>query len=192
VQKLILASTSTYRKNLMQRLQLPFVAVAPEVDERAFPTEGLAPSQIATALAKAKADAVFHRNKDAVVIGSDQLVSLDGEIFGKPGNQAAAVDQLRRLSGRRHELVTAVYIVSAKDSMAYLDTSELEMRELNQEEILRYIRRDNPVDCAGAYKIEKLGPTLLKNIRNSDPTAIEGLPLIAVADMLRKFGYALP
>lgn len=190
--KLILASTSPYRKNLLVRLGVPFVAIAPEVDERAYPTDGLTPEQIAVALAKAKAEAVHARNRESVVIGSDQLVSQGGEIFGKPGNQAAAVEQLKRLSGHLHELITAVHVIAGKETLSHVDITRITMRELSQDEILRYVRKDNPVDCAGSYKIEKLGCALLKEIQNSDPTAIEGLPLTAVAEMLRRVGYTLP
>ena len=176
----------------MQRLTLPFKVIAPGVDETSLQSSGLAPESVALQLAEAKARHVLGRNRDSIILGSDQLVNLDGEILGKPGNQARAVEQLQRLSGKTHQLITAIVVLSSEKMLSHVDTTLITMRELTNQEILKYVRQDNPVDCAGSYKIEQLGTTLLRSIETRDPDAIEGLPLIALSDLLRQFGFALP
>jgi septum formation protein len=192
VKTLILASSSVYRQKLMQRFMLPFKVISPGIDETALQESGLAPESVALQLAEAKAKQVLGRNRESIVLGSDQLVNLDGEILGKPGNQARAVEQLQKLSGKTHQLITAIVLVSAQKQLTHIDTTLITMRELNPQEILKYVRQDNPVDCAGSYKIEQLGTTLLTSIETKDPAAIEGLPLIALGELLRQFGFALP
>lgn len=176
----------------MQRFMLPFKVISPGIDETALQESGLAPESVALQLAEAKAKQVLSRNRESIVLGSDQLVNLEGEILGKPGNQARAVEQLQKLSGKTHQLITAIVLVSAEKQLTHIDTTLITMRELNSQEILKYVRQDNPVDCAGSYKIEQLGTTLLTSIETKDPAAIEGLPLIALGELLRQFGFSLP
>lgn len=184
--RLILASTSVYRKRLLDRLGIPFTSEAPGVDEGEsgdLPGEILAPR-----LAEAKAEAVLGKFPDACVLGSDQIACLDGECFGKPGSEKAAVEQLERLCGKTHFLYTAVSLRTAKESFSHLDVTRLTMGKFDRKTLEAYVRRDNPVDCAGSYKIESAGISLFETVETKDPTAIEGLPLTVVSRWLRTLG----
>jgi septum formation protein len=193
--RLVLASTSRYRSELLQRLRLPFTVRAPEVDETAL--DGEAPRALALRLALAKADAVADLDRDAVVIGSDQVADLDGLAIGKPGDHARATAQLRSMRGRTVLFHTAVAAV-CRDSgfrAAGLVTVTVRFRELGDAEIEHYLRAEQPYDCAGSAKAETLGIALLDAIESDDPTALIGLPLIRTCDLLRRAGIdplALP
>jgi septum formation protein len=186
--RLLLASTSRYRRELLQRLRLPFDVVAPEVDES--PQPGEAPAPLAARLALAKAWAVAAAHPDAVVIGSDQVCELDGRAFGKPLVHERAVEQLRLLSGRTAVFHTALAVVHAAPGFVRCDAAPVRVRfrELEAEEIERYLRIEQPYDCAGAAKCETLGIALLDAIESDDPTALVGLPLIRTARLLRAAG----
>jgi len=185
---LILGSTSRYRRELLQRLRLPFEEVAPQVDET--PLVGEAPAALALRLALAKARAVAAQRPEAVVIGSDQVADLDGEPIGKPGNHERATAQLRRLSGRRVVFQTAVAVVRADTGFAQtlLAPVTVLFRSLADAEIERYLRLEEPYDCAGSAKCETLGIALLDAIDSDDPTALVGLPLIRTSRLLREAG----
>lgn len=185
---LILASTSPYRRELLRRLRLPFEAVSPQVDEAALTHER--PRDLALRLALAKAGAVAARHPAAVVVGSDQVAELDGEAIGKPGNHERAVRQLRRMSGRRVAFHTAVAVVrhDAGFEQARLATVQVAFRVLADDEIERYLRAEQPYDCAGSAKSETLGIALLEAIDSDDPTALVGLPLIRTCELLRLAG----
>ncbi len=185
---LVLGSTSRYRRELLQRLRLPFEAVAPAVDETPHPGE--TPAALALRLALAKAQAVAALRPQAVVIGSDQVADLDGEPIGKPGSHERAVAQLRRLSGRRAVFQTAVAVVRADTGFAktLLAPVTVHFRMLADDEIERYLRLEQPYDCAGSAKCETLGIALLEAIESDDPTALVGLPLIRLAALLREAG----
>ena len=185
---LILGSTSRYRRELLERLRLPFEAIAPQVDETPLPGE--APSAMALRLALAKAQAVSALHPQAVVIGSDQVADLDGQAIGKPGTHERAVDQLRRLSGRRAVFQTAVAVVRADTAFAevMLAPVTVRFRQLSDAEIEHYLRLEQPYDCAGSAKSETLGIALLDAIESDDPTALVGLPLIRTCQMLRRAG----
>jgi len=185
---LILGSTSRYRRELLQRLRLPFEVVAPQVDET--PLVGEAPAALALRLALAKARAVAAQRPEAVVIGSDQVADLDGEPIGKPGNHERATAQLRRLSGRRVVFQTAVAVVRADTGFAQtlLAPVTVLFRSLADAEIERYLRLEEPYDCAGSAKCETLGIALLDAIDSDDPTALVGLPLIRTSRLLREAG----
>ena len=185
---LILGSTSRYRRELLQRLCLPFEVVSPEVDETALPHETPASLALRLALAKARAVAALHPN--AVVIGADQVADLDGHALGKPGNHDKALAQLRHLSGRQAVFQTAVAVVRADTGYeeALLAPVTVRFRTLNDDEIERYLRLDEPYDCAGSAKSETLGIALLDAIDSDDPTALVGLPLIRTCRMLRQAG----
>lgn len=191
--RLILASTSPYRRALLARLGVPFEACAPACDEEALKDPALAPQALAARLARAKALSVAERAPEAYVLGSDQVAEVDGQILGKPGSVAACEAQLARLSGRVHRLVTAVCLACPGGALReHVDVTTLEVRALTREEIQRYVRADQPLDCAGSYKIEQQGIALFEQVRCADFTAITGLPLMAVSGLLRAEGFAVP
>jgi septum formation protein len=187
----ILASTSRYRCELMQRLHLPFDVHAPEVDETALPGE--APAALAERLALEKANAVATRFPEAVVIGSDQVANLAGEALGKPGDHARATTQLRRMRGQTLVFQTAVAVVCRATGFQQRDIAAVRVvfRDLSDDAIERYLRTEQPYDCAGSAKSEGLGIALLDAIDSDDPTALVGLPLIRTCRMLRAAGIAL-
>jgi septum formation protein len=186
---LILASTSRYRRELLERLRVPFQAIAPDVDETPLPGE--TPAALAERLALAKARAVAARHPGAVVIGSDQVCDLDGEALGKPGEHARAMAQLERLSGRRAVFHTAVAVLHTGRGFERLATAPVEVRfrALADAEIERYLALEQPYDCAGSAKCETLGIALLDAIHSDDPTALIGLPLIRTCALLREAGF---
>ncbi len=185
---LILASTSRYRHALLQRLQRPFTAVAPPVDET--PAPGEATRALALRLALAKAEAVARLHPQAVVIGSDQVADLGGEPLGKPGDHARAVAQLSRMRGQTVLFETAVAVVCLATGFAQSDlaTVRVRFRNLSDAEIEAYLLAEQPYDCAGSAKSEGLGISLLESIENDDPTALVGLPLIRTCHLLRAAG----
>jgi septum formation protein len=191
---LILASTSPYRRALLERLGVPFRCVAPPVDEDALKREmvGATHQELAERLAIAKADAVAAIEPDAVVIGGDQLVSFDGEILGKPGTIEGAIAQLERMSGRSHELITSIVVLKEGRHHVHTDVTVLIFRRLTLDEISRYVKFDRPLDCAGSYKLESRGITLFERIESADHSAIVGLPLIALTSILRSIGFEIP
>ena len=185
---LILASTSRYRRELLERLRLPFEVVSPQVDETPLPGES--PAVLAQRLALAKAHAVAALRPDAVVIGSDQVADLNGEPIGKPGTHERAVAQLQRMRGRRVTFQTAVAVVRADRGYArgLLAPVGVSFRALSDAEIEHYLRTEQPYDCAGSAKCETLGIALLDAIDSDDPTALVGLPLIRTCRLLREAG----
>lgn len=188
---LVLASTSAARRALLDRLRLPYEAVSPRCDEEAI--TGQSPEETARLRAVAKAESVARERPDAVVIGSDQVVDLDGELLGKPGTPERAEAQLARLAGREHRLITAVALVrSGAEHDVRSSVHRMAMRPLVGDEIGRYVAADEPSACAGSYKVESLGIALFEHIEGADWTAIVGLPLLAVSSMLRAAGYAVP
>jgi septum formation protein len=189
---LILASTSCYRQELLTRLRIPFQSVAPGVDEENGHGSVHAPEDLARDLARAKAMAVAGRFQDAVVIGSDQVASIGSTILSKPGSADRAREQLTKLAGNTHQLATAVCIASPGRVDETVDITRLTMRKLSTQAINRYVLADMPIDCAGAYKIESLGISLFERVETADPTAIVGLPLTFVAEILRRLGFDVP
>jgi septum formation protein len=192
--ELLLASTSRYRRALLGRLGLPFRCVAPGVDEAAaVAAAGAAgPEAIAGQLARAKAAAVAAREPMALVIGSDQVCALGDEVFGKPGTREGACAQLARLGGREHRLLTAVAVLGPGVDVGFVDLTRLRMRALGAAEIERYVDADEPFDCAGSYKLEGLGIALFDRVESADWTAVEGLPLLRLAGVLRELGWTVP
>ena len=185
---LILASTSRYRRELLQRLRLTFEVVAPQVDEAPLPGE--TPAALAQRLALAKALAVAALRPAAVVIGSDQVADLDGQPIGKPHTHERAVAQLQSMRGRRVVFQTAVAVVRADRGYAQglLAPVAVQFRNLSDAEIEHYLRTEQPYDCAGSAKCETLGIALLDAIDSDDPTALVGLPLIRTCRLLREAG----
>lgn len=189
---IILASTSRYRQELLSRLQIPFETAAPNIDESAL--SGEAPSALAQRLALAKAQAVAHLHEQAIVIGSDQVADLGGMILGKPGSHERAAAQLALMSGRSVLFYVAVAVVCQATGYEGQEIAvvEVQMRTLTLEEIERYLRIEQPYDCAGSAKSEGLGIALISSIVSDDPTALIGLPLIRTTELLRAAGVQLP
>ena len=190
--RLVLASTSPYRRALIERLGLAVEARAPDLDERAVERSfGPLPTpELAGRLAVAKARSLAASCPDALLLGADQIAEVDGERLHKPGTEEAARAQLRRLAGRSHRLVTAVAVLRAADGRVEtaVDVHELTMRPLSDAAIERYVARDRPLDCAGAYRIESLGIALFERTSGHDFTAIIGLPLTVLVTLLGRFG----
>jgi len=189
---LILASTSPYRRILLERFGLPFEAVRPRVSEEHVPGE--TPCDRAMRLAMAKAEEVAERHPNAVVIGSDQVAAAGHQVLDKPGDAATCRSQLATLSGTDARFHTACAVLGPAGSvrLVHLDTTTVVFRPLSAKEIERYVEREKPFDCAGGFKAEALGITLFESIESKDPTALIGLPLIWLASALRRAGYALP
>ncbi|HNW02131.1 MAG TPA: Maf family nucleotide pyrophosphatase [Burkholderiaceae bacterium] len=189
--KLILGSTSPYRRELLSRLRIPFEVVSPDVDETPYPSE--TPQQLACRLAMAKARAVAAMHPASVVIGSDQVADLDGEPLGKPHAHDRAVEQLRRMRGKTVIFQTAVAVVCQEAKFAQMDLAQVKVtfRDLSDTEIAAYLLAETPYDCAGSAKSEGLGIAILESIDNDDPTALVGLPLIRTCRMLRAAGLVL-
>lgn len=190
--RLILASTSAYRRELLTRLRLPFDVARPEVDETPLPDE--APRDLASRLAQAKAfEVARQQTDDAWTLGSDQVAELDGRPLGKPGRREAAIAQLQAMRGHSVRFHTALCLAHADGhSFAATDATEVHFRALDDAEIERYVDAEQPFDCAGSFKSEGLGITLFERIDNQDPTALVGLPLIATCMLLRQAGFTLP
>jgi septum formation protein len=179
---IVLASTSPYRRELLQRLRVPFDVVAPAVDEARRPGEP--PLALALRLAEAKATEVARRRLDDLVIGSDQVAELDGEPIGKPHTHDAALAQLERMQGRRLVFHTALALVSRGHAFVDSVPTVVTFRRLGRAALEAYLRSDQPYDCAGAAKIESLGIALVERVESDDPTALIGLPLIRLTSML--------
>ncbi len=188
--RLILASTSRYRQQLLERLRLPFETARPEVDET--PAAGESPLALAQRLAAAKAGAIAASAPDAWVIGSDQVAELDGTALGKPGTMDTAQRQLTAMSGRSVRFHTAVALSGPGFNQTVCDLTEVRFRTLSLAEIERYLVAEQPLDCAGSFKCEGLGISLFEAIDNRDPTALVGLPLIPLCGLLRDAGFVLP
>lgn len=190
--KLVLASTSAYRRELLDRFGLPFEIARPDIDESPLPDE--APRATAERLAIGKAKAVAAQFDDALIIGSDQVASMGSQRFGKPGTVDRAVAQLRSMSGQTVIFDTALAVLNTRSGHIQVDVvpTEVRFRTLSDDEIVRYVERERPLDCAGSAKSEGLGITLLDALSGDDPNALVGLPLIALARMLRNEGLPLP
>jgi septum formation protein len=186
--RLVLASTSKYRKALLERLGLPFEVAAPGVDERVLPDE--APAATALRLSILKARALEKRFGDALIIGSDQVAALGSERLDKPGNHANAVRQLRRLSSETADFHTAVTVFDSneKTMQSRVVPCRVTFRPLDEARIEAYLRREQPYDCAGSAKAEGLGIALIARMETDDPTSLVGLPLIALTEMLERAG----
>lgn len=177
---------------LLQRLALPFTCHAPETDESADAEES--PAQLAQRLATQKAAAVAAQHPAAIVIGSDQLAVFEQQVIGKPGNHKVAVQQLSSFSGQNIDFLTAVTVMCTETGFSehHTDLTRVRFRTLQYDEIERYLQREKPYDCAGAFKAESLGIVLFEHITSTDPTALTGLPLMQTATLLRKAGLAVP
>jgi septum formation protein len=189
---IILASSSPYRRDLLDRFLDSYEAVDPEVDETN--TQDLGPAELATHLARRKAEAVAINARNTLVIGADQLAVLDDRVLGKPGDHAKAAEQLLAASGKSVTFLTAVCILDPVGRARYehTDTTVVRFRQFDRRLVDAYLRHDQPYDCAGSFKIEGAGFVLFESVQTDDPTALVGLPMIWVADRLLQLGYLLP
>jgi len=188
---LVLASTSIYRRQLLERLAIPYTCMAPDIDESPLPQE--LPDQLSARLADAKARTAGTKFPAHLIIGSDQVASLDGELIGKPGNFERASRQLRAASGSTVTFFTSVALYDSETghSQQHTDTTRVLFRELEETQIRNYLLREEPYGCAGSFKVEGLGIALFERIESDDPSALIGLPLIALCTMLRAAGVAV-
>jgi MAF protein len=188
---LILGSTSPYRRELMQRLQTPFTTAAPDIDETRRMGENARDMVLRLSLEKAQAVAAQH--PDALIIGSDQCAVLHEQVIGKPGSHENAVKQLQNSSGQTVAFLTGLCLYDSRDGSYQLDVVpfEVDFRALTDGEIDRYLRKDQPYNCAGSFRSESLGITLFKRMHGDDPTALMGLPLIRLSQMLQQAGVDL-
>jgi len=185
---IILASTSPYRRDLLQRLQIPFRCLAPQADES--PLSGEQPADLAVRLALSKARSLAPNHPDALIIGSDQVASVGGRIMGKPGTHEAALAQLRASSGREVQFHTAIALACTDRQFEWfhVELTIAHFRVLSEQAMDSYLRREQPYDCAGSFKWEGLGIALFKSLQGDDPTSLEGLPLIALTGLLARAG----
>ncbi len=190
--RLVLASTSAYRRQLLERLRIPFTVCGPDIDESALPGEEAI--VLARRLARTKAETVARRYPQNLVIGSDQLAICHGQVLGKPGSGERTVAQLSSLSGERVSFHTAVHLIDSRTGAQehHVDLTTVHFRSLSEQEIRRYVALEEPYDCAGGFKAEALGISLFDRIESQDPTALVGLPLIWLAAALRRHGFDLP
>jgi septum formation protein len=190
--KLVLASTSAYRRSLLERFGLPFTVEGPHIDESRRPNEDA--MELVHRLAKAKAEVIATRYPDSVVIGSDQVAVRGALILGKPGSAETCIEQLKQSSGQRVYFHTGVHVIGSQGQQhhAHVDTTTVTFRNLASEEIERYVSRERPLDCAGGFKVEGLGISLFERVDSQDPTALIGLPLIWLAETLRRVGLTIP
>ena len=190
--RLVLASTSPYRRALLERLGLPFECAAPATDETSRPGESA--RELAQRLARLKAESVAARHPDGIVIGSDQVAARGADLLGKPGSVERCIEQLARSSGREVEFLTAVHVLDARSGRgeSHVDRTLVRFRTLGRDEIERYVTADRPLDCAGGFKAESLGIALFERIESEDPTGLTGLPLIWLCGALRRAGIAVP
>lgn len=189
---LILASSSPYRAELLERLRIPFSILHPEIDESRQENESF--TDLAERLAVSKALAIAANHRDSVVIGSDQVALHEGRLLGKPGNAETAVKQLGEFSGQVVQFLTSVALARNGEEVighALVET-RVEFRLLGEDEIERYVRADEPYGCAGSFKAEALGASLFESVFSQDPSAIIGLPLIETSRLLRKAGFQVP
>lgn len=190
--RIVLASSSRYRQELLERLRLPFLVEVPAVDETPLPAESH--RQTTERLSLLKASAAAQRQPDAIVIGADQLAELDGTTIGKPATPAAAREQLLMMRGRTVRFHSGIAVFDSKGGQRIVDCVETDVtfRPLSEQTIETYLRLDQPYDCAGSAKIEGLGICLVESVRSDDPTALIGLPLIRLTSMLAALGVGLP
>jgi len=189
--KLILASTSPYRIEQLKNFGLEFQPYKPKLDEEALKNQiwqntVRSPKKLCEALAKAKALSLREDHTNAWIIGADQLVNLKGQILGKPGTRDKAIDMLKKMSGRTHQLITSVALVTSESVYQETVIAKIKMRKLSRDEILETLYRDSPLDCAGSYKFEKSGFRLIEKLSVTDPSSLIGIPLLSLSRMLRK------
>ena len=185
---IILASSSNYRKELLSRLNLDFKTLSPDIDEESFKLSSLTFEQVAETLSLEKAKEVLKNNPNSSVIGSDQVLGFEGQIFDKPMTEQKAKEQLKLLQGSTHKLITSFTILSKDKTLTETVTAHMEMKSLTDQQIENYISKDQPLYSCGSYKLESLGIALFESIKCEDDTAIVGLPLLKLVKALKEFG----
>ena len=188
---IILASNSKYRKDLLSKLAMDFSCIGADIDEDSYKKKSLPAHELATILAYEKAKFIHSKNPDSIVIGSDQVLSFEGNIFGKSGNFDNALKQLKQFTGKTHQLITSVCLLSTDQKIEFTQTVNLTMRNLSDKQLTNYLRKDKPYDCAGSYKIEETGVSLFEKIECDDYTGIIGLPMIRLCTELQKLSYEI-
>ncbi|WP_281646953.1 Maf family protein [Parendozoicomonas sp. Alg238-R29] len=188
----ILASSSPYRKQLLSRLNIPFTCISPDIDETPEPNE--APIFLAARLSRNKAAAIHASHPDSLIIASDQVAVRNDTILGKPGTEENAISQLQQSSGQTVKFLTSLclQIPDHEEPIVRVIPYQVKFRKLSEDEIIRYVKADNPLNCAGSFKWEKLGISLFEKMEGSDPTALEGLPLITLCELLRENRREIP
>ena len=189
---IVLASSSIYRRGLLDRFLGEYEAVSPKVDESDDGTE--MPEHLAARLAREKAEAVSSTHRDSLIIGADQVAVLDDQVLGKPGDHQKAMEQLLAISGKSLQFLTAVCVLdpAGRTRHEYIDRTAVRFRQFDLRLAETYLRHDEPYDCAGSFKIEGAGSVLFESVQTDDPTALVGLPMIWLAETLRRLGYLLP
>lgn len=190
--KIILASKSPYRKKLLERLGINFECVSSEFDESTIKQRLNCPVEISKQLSKAKALTIKDQYKDCIIIGSDQVCALGDELLSKPKTFDKGLTQLSKMQGRSHRLITSYYLYSPNQCFEHTNVTTLKMKSLSENQIKKYLNSDNPIDCAGSYKLELQGISLMESIDTEDSTAIIGLPLIQLGHDLNKLGICIP
>ncbi|MGI4992879.1 Maf family protein [Halobacteriovorax sp. GFR7] len=186
--QLILGSSSQFRQAQLKQLGLEFTCISPNIDEESIKTQGLTPLEVSRELSLQKAQEVLKTNQDAIIIGGDQVLNFNGEIFNKPETPENAFNHLKRLQGKTHELITSIAVISKDKQVIETVVSKMTMKELSDEQIKRYIEIDEPLWSCGAYKLETLGIALFDTVECPDHSSIIGLPLISLSKILEEFG----
>lgn len=189
---IILASTSPYRKALLKQLGIEFDTQKPLVNEDDYKDPKLSPYELAQRLAYIKTQSVAKQNPNTIVIGGDQLAHFKGQTLGKPKTKEKALEQLKMMSGLTHELVTSICVIYQDQEEHFTDITKLTMKSLSDEQIKKYIERDQPLDCAASYKIEMTGMSLFEKIESQDFSSIQGIPLLRLSQILSRLGVAIP
>jgi septum formation protein len=190
--RIILASKSPYRKQLLKRLGLEFDCIDSGLNESIIKAQISDPIELTRALSLEKARIIAKKHPDALIIGSDQVCHINGEILGKTGSLEGSMIQLMKLQGKKHELVTSYAIITTNEEIIKTNITTLHVRPLNEAQVKKYLSADNPIDCAGSYKLELNGISLFNKIETEDQTAIIGLPLICLANDLNRLGHIIP
>lgn len=192
MQKLILASSSPYKKELLMRLGIDFDVADSEFDEDEYKKMGLTPLELTQILAKEKAMVLYRQYQEAVIIGADQVCYFEGKILGKTNSLEKSYEQLMSMQGKTHELFTSYFIKSSVKEVLRTNITKLTMKGLTSTQVKNYLRQDNPIDCAGSYKLELKGISLMEKIETTDHTAIVGLPILMIGNDLVEFGFSVP
>ena len=191
-EKIILASASPYKKELLMRLGINFESIDSKIDEDFYKAQNKDPINLTQILATKKAEAIHQHHQDAVIIGADQICLFQGKILGKTHSIEKSYEQLMDMQSREHSLITSFCILSGSKKVIKTNTTILKMKSLTSAQIKNYLRKDNPIDCAGSYKLELKGISLMEKIETDDHTAIVGLPLIMLGNELTKLGFEVP
>ena len=192
MKQLILASSSPYKRDLLERLGVKFICIDSCVNEQIYKDKINDPLELTQILAKKKAESIFYHHQEAVIIGADQICIFQGKILGKTGSIEKSYEQLMEMQGKEHTLITSYCLLSQETEIIQTNKTKLKMRSLSSAQVKNYLRADNPIDCAGSYKLELKGISLMEKIETSDHTAIVGLPIIMLGNDLIKCGFNIP